>query len=349
MSSVAQAQSLPRSRWIVSPAFDLLIISGSCLAVFFPLIARRGWDMKAMTILAIVGIVSNGPHLAATWLRVYVDANERRARPVAYIGVPLAITAGVISTGLWAPKGARVLLTVAITWAIWHFAAQCYGLLRIYQKKSGEPPRLAHRWESWLVFAVGLTAVIWRLHYGPTSAFGMKLLYPQPPLWSVWLLMGVVGALVTGVLWDRCRSGVALGGARLVFLASVMISFGVPFMVIKHGTTAFAAAACWHGLQYMGIVWFYNRRRFGGRPAEAGARLVSWVSQPGRGWAFLGLLWLLIGSVYALVEVLFVWGTEATFIQVVSMTWVCLSLSHYWVDGLIWRMRKPQIAATLAG
>ena len=302
-----------------------------------------------MAILAAVAVLSNGPHLAATWLRVYVDQGERQSRPLAYIGVPLLICAAVIGVGLYTARGPRVLLTIVITWALWHFAAQCYGLMRIYQKKSREAPRTAHRVEGWLIFMICITGIFWRLHFGPTKILGTALLYPTVPLWTVGLTGSLVGGLLLYLIADRLRGGVPLGGPRLVFLASVAVSFWIPLMVIKNGTTAFAASAGWHGLQYIAIVWFYNRQRFGGRDVQPGTRLVHWISQPGRTWAFAAVLLVMIGSVYGTVELLLVLGAGAAFGKVISMTWVCLSLSHYWVDGLIWKMRKPQVSTTLTG
>jgi hypothetical protein len=341
--------SATHGSWIHSRLFDLLLISGSCLVVVLVLVARRFWDVSPMSILAVVAILANGPHLAATWLRVYVDRAERQSRPLAYMGVPLLICAAVLGMGLYTTRGPRLILTVVVSWALWHFAAQCYGLMRIYQKKSREDLRRAHRVESWLIFLICITGICWRLHFGPTKIMGMALMYPEAPVWLVWLAGTLVGGMVVYLIADRLRPGIPLGTPRLIFLASVAVSFWVPLMVIKNGTTAFAAAAGWHGLQYIAIVWFYNRKRFGGQDAQPGTRLISWISQPGRTWAFVGLLFLLIGAVYGTVELLLVLAAGAAFAKVVSLTWVCLSLSHYWVDGLIWKMRKPQISTTLTG
>lgn len=350
MSAVlpASAPIQTSPRWIVSPWFDTLVFAGSALAVWFPYLSRHVWSLDVSIIIAVVAIVSNGPHLAATWTRVYLDARERRERPWSYIGVPVLIAVGVVATGTWAPYGFRLVITGLIGWAIWHFAAQCYGLLRIYQKKSGEAPRFAHRLEGWLVFAFGWSGLLWRLAYGRTWVFGRKVLFPTPPDWLVWGVMAFVAGLVIALVVDRLRPGIRAGWPRIAFLASVAMGFWVPFMLIRNGTAAFAAAAAWHGLQYIGIVWLYNLRRFGGRPIEPGARIVGWVSQPGRGWAYMLLLWGLAGVVYGFVELTAV-ATKAVFADVAVFTWTSLTLGHYWIDGLIWKMRRPQVSANLTG
>ncbi len=119
----------------------------------------------------------------------------------------------------------------------------------------------------------------------------------------------------------------------------------VPMMFIEHGTVAFAAAACWHGFQYLGVVYMFSRRKHGGQPLVR-ARLVGWASQPGRGWAFMALLWGLAVCVYA---VIFVVATVLAqpVLKVAGLTWLGLTLGHYWLDGLIWKIRKPAVAAHL--
>jgi hypothetical protein len=34
------------------------------------------------------------------------------------------------------------------------------------------------------------------------------------------------------------------------------------------------------------------------------------------------------------------WG----FYQWASVIWVSLTLSHYWMDGVIWKLRRPELA-----
>lgn len=348
MSTIAAEIPKPRSNpWIVSQNFDLLLFSGSALVVLLPWmgLARYG-DAAAGTVIALVAIFSNGPHLTATWTRAWLDSRERNERPIAYMAVPALIFAAVWYTGMSGRWGMRLLQSVLVAWATWHFAAQCYGLLRIYHKKSGEQPRIGHRYEAAFIFTAGATGLIWRLHYGPTRAFGYRVLLPDMPFWAVALCLVAMAALTVAIVVDRTRPDVPLAVPRLLFLASILVGFWVPFMMIEHGSIAFAAAAAWHGLQYLGVVWLFSVRKHGNKPLVDGARLVGWVSQPGRGWAFMVLLWAMAASVY-----IFVYAASATttvsFGKAAALTWSGLTLGHYWLDGLIWKMRKPAVSAHL--
>lgn len=331
--------------WIVGPWFDSLILTGSAAVVLLGWLGVQ-YAVDATLIIAMVAVLSNGPHLTATWTRAYLDARERNERPVAYLVVPVAIAMGVVALGTSGRWGTRMLMSIVLVWAVWHFCAQCYGLLRIYQKKSGEAPRLAHRLEAWLIFAAGATGLLWRLHYGPTRVFGYRVLLPDVPYPLVALAMGVVCILGLGIAIDRVPASVPLGGRRLVFIASCIVGLWVPFLFIEHGSAAFASAAGWHGLQYLGVVWLFNRRKFAGKPLPDGARLVAWVSQPGRWWAFIGLLWALAVGVYGVVFVTSA-ALGSAFGKTAALTWMSLTLGHYWLDGLIWKMRRPAVASNL--
>lgn len=343
----AVARARPGAGWLVSPAFDGTFFLGSALAVVAAWLAVRS-GVAAFTVLAVVGVVSNGPHLTSTWTRVYLDRGVLLRRPFAFVGVPLLIGATVLAVLLYAPRPLRLLNSGILYWATWHFAAQCHGLVRLYQRRSGEAARPIHRVESWFVFAVAAAGLLWRLHFGPRTLFGEEALSPPLPVevvWAAFALACTAGAAIAADRVVRWRRGEALGGARLAFLGATVAGFWVPFLAIRDGTAAFAAAACWHGFQYLGIVYHFNRRRFRHGP-EPRARVVSWVSQPGRWPAYVALLLGLAGGAYAVIYAA-AWLGGWPVWQVGAVTWTSLTFSHYWVDGLIWKVRRTDLAETL--
>lgn len=329
--------------WIVSRNFDAGYFLLSGLVVFIPLVATRVFSVKPDIILMAVAALANGPHLSSTWSRVYLDSSEFRQRPFAYAGVPLLIASLVVGSIMLTSDAYRILCSVILYWATYHFAAQCYGILRIYQRKSGEGEQSVHRAESALVFALGLSGLLYRLHFGPRRLFDVEAYAPPVPLEAVLFVAAFALGCATcvGIDWvQRLRNGERLPWERLAFLGAVLCGFGVPFVLMSDGTAGFAAAACWHGIQYLGIVFHYNRQKFRGQSPN-GAKLIAWASQPGRAVAY-GLLMLgLVGTVYAatiilaLVARIDLWSLGLA-------TWVTITLSHYWVDGLIWKMRRDR-------
>ena len=139
-----------KSPFIVSPTFDGFFFFGSVGAVLAGYVAANIFHVNGFYVLAAVAAISNGPHLASTWTRVYFDSREWRLRPFKIVLVPILIAAAVVSMNLASLHGYRLpvgstridpmrfLNSALLYWATYHFLAQNWGILRIYQKRSGE-------------------------------------------------------------------------------------------------------------------------------------------------------------------------------------------------------------------
>jgi hypothetical protein len=369
-----------RSIAIISPVKDFLFFFASAAVVLLAW-AATSLGVAGWTILTVVAVVSNGPHLVSTWTRVYFDPKEWRARKLSALAVP-PFTFALIFLLTWKLAtdvtifghtfqflGPRLINSVILYWATWHFVAQNWGILRIYQRKSGEPiDSTAVRLERPLLLLIVLFCLTHRLYTGPRQLFGLEVLHP--PLQREWVLslLAPIAVLLGVILVTRVRERTApwskAGWVRLAFIGASFLGFFVPFQLITtDDTSAFAAAACWHGFQYLGMVRHYNRNAWR-RGVDARAPLISWLSQPGWTRAFLYwvLLMALAGTVYVLAATLtlFTSGTfpvgQVSSFRVLSflpqwdffgwagVIWVSATLSHYWIDGVIWKLRRPELA-----
>jgi hypothetical protein len=360
--------------WMVSPAFDLTFFVATALVVLLPWVAIEHYHVNPFFVVAAVGITSNGPHLISTWTRVYLDGNERFRRPLHYWVVPALIATMVITLIVVEGRASSTLHTILLYWAWWHFMMQNWGILRIYQRRQTArdaalavdvPSRAARRrgeqqgWAPsdalmmWLERIVLTLGAIWpltvRLFKGPWSLFGAHIKHPTLHAWQVNAIGGVL-AVSAGVyllaLIIRSARGRKIAIIRPLVIAASCFGFYVPFVMIRaSGTAGFAAAACWHGLQYLGIVWFYNRNRWKGG-VDRKARVVSWVSQgPRRAPLYflflLGVAGIVYASLIGLSKIAFnaaMWG---------SIVWISLTFGHYWLDGVIWKLRKPELQQQL--
>lgn len=340
----AAAASAPAKVWMVSPAFDLTFFVGTALVVLIPWIAIEHYKVNPFLVVAGVAITANGPHLISTWTRVYLDGNERFKRPIHYWLIPAAIAATVVTFIFVEGRYSRTLRTVLFYWAFWHFAMQNWGILRIYQRRAGDAQARMASLERLVLWLGALWPMMHRLYTGPRHLFGAEIMYPRFEPWMVngvgILLVIAASTYVTIRAWQWTR-GEKVALIRPLFLLSSWFGFFVPFVLIKQsGSAAFAAAACWHGLQYLGIVWFYNRNRWKGG-LDPKARLVSWISQPGRvPFYFLSLL-AIAGTVYGGIILASKVALDAE--RWGSMVWMSLTFGHYWLDGVIWKLRKPEL------
>lgn len=343
----------PRSLFIASPGKDFFFFFFSVTAVLFAWLAAAVFKVEGFYVLATVAVISNGPHLISTWTRVYFDAREWKAQPFLLVGVPLMIGAFVVFANLYLGlTGIRVLNSAILYWATWHFVAQNWGILRIYQRKSGEPESsIAMRVEKPLLMLFVLWCLLHRIYTGPRMLFGYEVFWLPLPGAVVDGLLGPVGFLflvyVGARIANRHQPWAKASYLRAAFLVCAAIGFFVPFRFITtDDTSAFAAAACWHGFQYLGIVRHYHRTTWKAG-VDPDAKIVSWLGQPGRGALYfmflLAIAGLVYGTIYAGAFVTrgkswdaYTWG---------GVVWTSLTLSHYWLDGVIWKLRRPELAS----
>jgi hypothetical protein len=341
--SAPGAATVAAPHWIVSPGWDFLLFLGVTLTTLLPWLATEKLALPGRWVLGVVALF-NGPHLISTWTRVYLPRSERFARPIAYWVIPaFALAFAIACYGVGEP-GPTLARSLIFYWASWHFVAQSWGVMRIYQRKHEAPSTLV-RLEKALIFLPALFFVARRVCTGPWQLFGAEIFHPHVP---AWVPNGLGALCVTLAILYLLRFRTAAAGmaalARPMYLGFNALGFAMPYLFIKNGTSAFAAAALWHAVQYLGIVWYFNRRRWQ-RGIDDDARWLSWVSQPGRGLAYVGLLALGAAAVYSVVVVLslFCWSFERWALAL----WTGLTLGHYFLDGVIWKFQRYRLAERL--
>jgi hypothetical protein len=324
-----------RAAWIISPAVDLTIFVFVTLLTIGPWIASDKLGVPGQWVLIGVALF-NGPHLISTWTRVYLPRKERFRRPLHYWVMPGLLATFAISCIAAGGLGPVYLRTVIFYWASWHFVAQAYGILRIYQRKHGAIGSTAAKLEKALLFGVCFFCVLRRVYTGPWDLFGVQIIHPYPRAWEVNAVGGVVLAIAIAYVIHLLRRPQPF--VRPLLIACTAFGFAMPFLVIKNGTSAFAAAALWHAVQYIGIVWQYNRTRYAGRH-DPDARLISWVSQPGRSIAYIAVMAACAAAVYSLAFATSrATGWEMN--EIALALWTALTLGHYYLDGVIWKFKQ---------
>jgi hypothetical protein len=330
---------------LYSPAVDLtsLVLVTLTALVPYALSAHFGWSWRYIVVL--VGLF-NGAHQISTWTRVYFRSDERKRRPFHYWVVPAVLIAFVGFVEKWDDVwGPVILRTVLFYWASWHFVAQCWGILRLYQRKHEVNDTPLAKLEKALVFLPALFFVLRRLKTGPWTLFGSWIWHPVIPALLVNAIGGVIVVLSIIYLIQIARKPVPF--VRPLFLASSAFGFFVPFMAMTDGSAAFAGAALWHAIQYIGIVWLFNRKHFTG-PAVVRKdwmdRTLAYLCQPGRTWMYFASM-IVPGFAAYIVVKLIMPLYEFSLEQAVTTVWSAGTLAHYYLDGVIWKFKRyaPQL------
>ena len=333
---------------MIAPGVDALLFVGVTLLTIIPWIVSDvlhypGWYV-------ILGVaVANGPHLISTWTRVYLVPGERFQRPVRYWVIPGLAMAFAITADATGGLCLRLVRSTIFYWATWHFVAQSWGVMRIYQRKHGAAERTEARLEKALIFLPAFFCALHRLYTGPWTLFGIEVIHLRPTPWLVNGFGALIIALAAVYLLVWFAGGTerpAHEWVRPTYLVFSFLGFAMPFLVIRDGNSAFGAAALWHAVQYMAIVWLYNDRRYRGG-IDPQARLVSWVAQRGRALAYMGLIAACAAIVYTVAfgVSLFV---RRPFEEIALTFWTGFTLGHYYLDGVIWKSRRYDLRALTA-
>lgn len=317
--------------WIVSPRWDLLALVGPpILAGLVALVLPESLDLGLAGWLSLVVVLDVGHvwvSLWRTWLDPQAPERERFAGSALFALVACALVMA-LQPGLFWPGLAGV--------AVFHFVRQQAGVAAIYRGRAGVP---AGSWDSRVedaaVHALCLFPLLWWCTHLPRDfAWFIQGDFPRLPAWLLPPAAVLAGGLVAAHLALRLRSRRAHWGRDLWFAGTALCWFGG--IVLRNGDAPFTVAnVVSHGLPYFALVHAGGRRP-GGPP---------W---PGL-LAFLGLpIALALGE--ELLWDVFVWQEHGPwqvdgFAAVASPLLAVPQLTHYLMDGYIWKRRVRGVLA----
>lgn len=328
----ARADRAGPKRWIVGPVADLACV----INVFWLVYAGAQYlaftgESPQLTVILMHFLVL--PHRFITLGLVFLDRDQFSRRPKTFLGLPvlflaLAFASRGVSQSVAGVDSFVCLAAIDYAWNAYHFSAQHYGMTRIYGKKGTgvNRPRL-ERW----ILVCGITYVILRVTHW---AAGVQTLTAVLP----WVDVLAGAAFATLILLEVVQGVPSL--PKLLYLASISALYGgilisMHFLSSKAMAAAVAATGFFHSMEYLSIVTFYVKSK--SRSGSWGAKLLS--SAAGR-WA------VVLPGYMALM------GLGTAFLKDIEPFWYIVlitpvSFLHYSYDAIIWKLRKPQVAAAL--
>lgn len=338
------------SHWLFNAKTDLLTFGGSAavalllVAVAWPL----GWlerDTPDWLWIASVLLIDVA-HVYATGFRVYFDRAELRRRAWLYGLVPLL--AFVIGAALYS-EGPSVFWRTLAYVAVFHFVRQQYGWVALYRAKAGEQGRLGRAIDSAAIYLATIyPLVFWHSHPRRFSWFVASDFVEVPmlaerilaPIYWGTLALYVGRSAYRAILLRQFNPGkdlVVTTTALCWYVGIVGLNSDYAFTVTNVIT---------HGVPYMVLVaWFRPARS--DDPSSAAVE-----SRPKWCWLrFVGVLWLLAYSEELLWDC-GVWHDRAWLFgpawnigdwdQVLVPLLAVPQITHYVLDGFIWRRRSNQ-------
>lgn len=341
--SSAQAKASP---WILDRWRDLVLFVGTPV-LLIPIFAAAQARWSAQDIFLFVGAFGAMGHHLPGMIRAYGDRALFQRFRIRFVVAPLALLAVCV----WASvRNIQAIQLVALAWGIWHGMMQTYGFCRIYDAKaSGKAPARA-RTDLALCFAWFSAAVL----LSPMRFRGFLDLYYESggPVVAPQVIVGlryvvvIALALVTAVFaWRQWRdwAGSRIASPiKIVLLVSSIAFWWYCNNGVQNILVGIALFEVFHDVQYLAIVWIYNRARV--ERDESIRGFMRFVFR--RSGSLIGVY---VGLVFAYGAIaLTTSGVTVEFIKHILIGVVTASaLLHFYYDGFIWKVRETQTRSML--
>lgn len=316
--------------WIISPSVDLSFITlGWVLFYLTPHLFPQHFETIRLISITFLA----GAHRYYTFPLVYLDRAEFHRCRGFYILAPIVVTIAVALCYYFRVDEPE-MYSIWYLFNYFHFIRQKYGILRIYSGKAGYGHKHLDGWSTYLW---GFAGFFYLLTYG-SAAEGRFMYYlkgilgdiPTLPL-LVWAIYASASVLTLLWLIHELRKPDRLNLPKLLFAASVVFLYGVG-PIISVGSL-FIATSMSHALEYIAIVGLTVKRK-----AQTSAPDCPILVKVANHTVINTLLFaaficaLLYGLMYVsmFAFLFFAYGT---------------GFLHFIYDGMIWRIRRPKVAA----
>ena len=347
--------------WLFSPAVDTATFLGSAVAAMLLLAVGVpfGWlhsDTPEWTWVAAILLIDVA-HVYSTGFRVYFDRQELLRRPWLYGLTPLL--AFLVSWSIYSESPEWFWTTLAYL-AVFHFVRQQYGWVALYRARGGETSRVGWWIDSSAIYMSTIYPLVhWHTHL-PRNFWWFRT-------GDFEALPDFLSSLLAPVYW------IALSAyfLRSAYRALKHRKF-CPGKDIVVATTAF----CWyvgivafnsdyaftvtnviiHGVPYMVLVYWYKTTNDQSIPSGVSERS---SGRSRRIASFLGVIWILAYAEELLWDVgvwqerpwlfggdLFQFQSDSVAVFLVPLLAVP-QITHYVLDGFIWRRRNNQTLSRL--
>ena len=221
-------------------------------------------------------------------------------------------------------------------------ARQNCGILSIYRHRAGVAEPAQKTVANLAILSTSLWLALWNISTHPEVSALLDFVSPRLPslLWVVGGLAATVSLLRLGwALRARAREG-TLHLPEAAFVVTSLALFH-PYLWVADSALATGFMLLPHYLQYLGLVWLVQRRRFSISATSPGERVLRFLSaRPTLLVATLG------GSGFA-VLLLQKTATYSGHVNQFFAFYAITALLHFYLDGLFWAFKDPQVRRSI--
>src|SRR5437764_8796373 len=337
-----------RNVWILDSWRDLILYVGTPLLII-PLftLAQARWSAQEIY-LFVAAFGAMGHHLPGM-IRAYGDRALFERFRWRFIIAPIFLLAVCVGFYFWDIKTIPVVMIVFI-WGIWHGMMQTYGFGRIYDAKIGSfaaPTRRLDFAMCGVWFAAGVILSPARMTDTLEGFYGCGLPFITPGGIHALQQTLLFAAVAVSILWLANYVRMWVAGTRQNPVKLALFVTSVAFWWCCNNGVAnilagIALFEVFHDVQYLSLVWIYNRNR---------------VEKDQNIGGFMRFVFRRSGSLVGLyLGLIFAYGSLAYFnsqLQIDTIKRVLTgvvsasALLHFYYDGFIWKVRESSTRQSL--
>jgi hypothetical protein len=339
-----------RTGWLRHPAFDLVMAFGWLPFYGWLLSTPLAGDVHAAAykpafktaVAAALSITFIHRHFV--YFLFFGDPKQRQQHPRSLWLVPLLVVVIVVPAKVWSSSVWSVLLVAVGAWNIFHTLMQRHGLARAYAVKSGGGLETqAHgKRDRAVLFSATLFIAAWVTAFRQDTFWGqaakafahIRIINDHPLLrYGIVVIAGVV-LMTYWVPWLRAEQQ-ATPTTRLPRLTWLASTVGILATFVLHGPIiGYMVFGVAHSIEYILFVFMMANKRHSNGDRAIGVRA---LGPP-----------MMFTLVSAMLLVAFVAAREVWTLPIFTIYYFSTSIMHFYYDGIIWKLRRPELRAQLA-
>jgi Flp pilus assembly protein TadD len=345
-STVVPSPTGKASPWILDRWRDLLLFVGTPI-VLIPIFTAAQARWSAQDIFLFVGAFGAMGHHLPGMIRAYGDRALFDRFKIRFVVAPIALLAVCIWSSVY---NIQAIQLVALAWGIWHGMMQTYGFCRIYDAKVSARAAARAKTDLALCFAWFLAAVIlspmrFRTCLDLYYESGGPVIQPGVILGGRYVVLAALAVVTAIFVWrqwrDWSKAGV-LSPIKLTLLVSSIAFWWYCNNGVQNILVGIALFEVFHDVQYLAIVWIYNRARVERDESIHGFMRFVFRRSGSLVGVYVGLVFA-YGSIALTTSGVSIEAIKYVLIGIVTAS----ALLHFYYDGFIWKVRETQTRAML--
>jgi Tfp pilus assembly protein PilF len=332
--------------WILDSWRDLVLYVCTPLLLVPIFIGAQGLWSAEDIYLFVAAFGAMGHHLPGM-IRAYGDRALFQRFRWRFICAPIFLVVVCAAFSFWDLKG---IVLVAFIWGVWHGMMQTYGFCRIYDAKVGSFAEITRRIDFALCGIWFATAVLLspqrmtdtlETYYSAGGPFIPPAVLRAGQQGLLALALVVSAAFLANFIW-MWSNGRRPSPVKLVLLITSISFWWYCNNIVASVLVGIALFEVFHDVQYLSLVWIYNRKRVESDSSIGGFMRFVFRRSGALVGVYIGLV-LAYGGMSLSKSYIGIEAVKRILTGVVTAS----ALLHFYYDGFIWKVREKSTRQSL--